>query len=87
MIALFGNGFAPRPISVRKHDRPMRHRKSPTASKMFLFIQFGYVPNDGPKFSSSLVRNTQRNSKPETPSDKTRPSIIRDARYKSELSR
>jgi len=40
MIVFLGRGFSPRPISVRKHDRPMRHRKSSTASKMFLVIQF-----------------------------------------------
>jgi hypothetical protein len=40
MIVFHGRGFPPRPISVRKHDRPMRHRKGSTASKMFLFIQY-----------------------------------------------
>jgi hypothetical protein len=36
MIYFPGRGFSPRPISVRKHDRPMRHRKSSTVSKLFL---------------------------------------------------
>jgi len=46
MIVFLGRGFSPRPISVRKHDRPMRHRKSSTASKMFLVIQFDGASND-----------------------------------------
>ena len=50
MIALHGSGFLPRLISVRKHDRPMRHRESSTASKMFFFIQFDCASNDGLKF-------------------------------------
>jgi len=40
MIDLNGRGPKPRPICVRNHDRPMRRRKSPTASKLFIFIQF-----------------------------------------------
>jgi hypothetical protein len=46
MIVFQGRGFLPRPISVQKHDRPMRHRKSSTASKMFLVIQFDAVSGD-----------------------------------------
>jgi hypothetical protein len=46
MIVFHGRGFLPRPISVRKHDRPMRHRKSSTASKMFLVIQVDDASSD-----------------------------------------
>ena len=46
MIVFHGRGFLPRPISVRKHDRPMRHRKSSTASKMFLVIQYDDASSD-----------------------------------------
>ena len=71
MIALPGRGNTPRPIFVRNHDRPMRHRKIPTASKMFLFIQFEAVSDaclNANKFvrpkraRNSILRSTNNRS-------------------------
>jgi hypothetical protein len=64
MIVFHGRGFAPRPISVRKHDRPMRHRKSSTASKMFLFsIQPDDASDDRLKTLKFIRPKHIRNSK------------------------
>jgi len=61
MIVFLGRGFSPRPISVRKHDRPMRHRKSSTASKMYLVIQFDGASNDRLKASKFARPKHTRN--------------------------
>jgi hypothetical protein len=65
MIVFHGCGFLPRPISVRKHDRPMRHRKSSTASKMFLVIQFDDASND--RFEDIQIRSSEARTQLKAP--------------------
>jgi hypothetical protein len=62
MIAFADDGLPPRPICVRNHDRPMHHRKSPTASKMFIFIQFDVASNARFNVRPKRARNTKLRS-------------------------
>ncbi|HXY89848.1 MAG TPA: hypothetical protein VEH75_04435 [Xanthobacteraceae bacterium] len=65
MNAFHGRSPKPRPICVRNHDRPMRHRKSPTASKLFVFIQF--VDASDARLNALQVRLSETRTRLKTP--------------------
>jgi len=77
MIDLNGRGPKPRPICVRNHDRPMRRRKSPTASKLFIFIQFADASDA--RLNALQVHSSETRTRLKTPTRRTSDQPSHDA--------